>query len=136
MLAIMKVVAGSIHLCIFDEQRQSGIAYRTQGALLVSPAWIGTIVDIMLICVFVKQTVRCSDLKEVPSVVPDDRSLHLWYIIETLFIIHTEKERNMICPVEQDAGRTYGWAYNLFWCRGLDHPPMSSVAQPDMTSFL
>ena len=68
--------------------------------------------------------------------VPDDRSSLLRYIIETLFIVHAETKLNMICPVGKDAGRTYGRAYHLFWCRGLDHPPISNVTQPDMTSLL
>ena len=77
-----------------------------------------------------------SQVSLILDLVPDDRSSLLRYTIETLFIAHAETKLNMICPVGQDVGRTYGRAYNLFWCRGLDHPAMSSVTQPDMTSIL
>jgi hypothetical protein len=56
------------------------------------------------------------------DLVPDDRSIILRYIIETLFIIHGETKLNMICPLGGDPERHYGRPYDLIWCRHLNRP--------------
>ncbi|CAF2081067.1 unnamed protein product [Rotaria magnacalcarata] len=53
------------------------------------------------------------------AVLPEDHSIILRYIIETLFIIHGETKLNMICPVGGDAEKRFGRAYNLVWCVNL-----------------
>ena len=53
---------------------------------------------------------------------PDDRSIILRYIIETLFIIHGETKLNMICPIGGNPERRYGRPYNLIWCHNLNRP--------------
>ena len=58
------------------------------------------------------------------NLVPEDRSIILRYLIETLFIIHGETKLNMICPVGGDAEQRFGRAYNLVWC--VDLKPTSS----------
>ena len=60
--------------------------------------------------------------------VPDDRSLILRYIIETLFIIHGETKLNMICPLGGDPERLYGRPFDLVWCTNLNRSLMSSTA--------
>ena len=51
---------------------------------------------------------------------PDDRSIILRYIIETLFIIHGETKLNMICPIGSDPEKRYGRPYDLIWCDNLN----------------
>ena len=53
------------------------------------------------------------------DLVPDDHSIILRYIIETLFIMHGETTLNMICPIGGDAERRYGRVYDLVWCANL-----------------
>ncbi|CAF2761204.1 unnamed protein product [Rotaria sp. Silwood2] len=55
------------------------------------------------------------------AVLPDDCSIILRYIIETLFIIHGETKLNMICPLGGDAEKRYGRPYDLVWCANLNH---------------
>ena len=61
-------------------------------------------------------------------------------MIETLFIGHAETKLNMICPVGVSPRRLYGRAYDLSWCRNLDHLPTSIIlpnaSRPDMTTLL
>ena len=52
---------------------------------------------------------------------PDDRSIILRYIIETLFIVHGETKLNMICPVGIDPEVQYGRVYNHVWYVNLNH---------------
>jgi hypothetical protein len=59
--------------------------------------------------------------------VPDDRSIILRYIIETLFIIHGETKLNMICPIGSDPERRYGRPYDLIWCDNLNRPFISTA---------
>jgi hypothetical protein len=54
--------------------------------------------------------------------VPDDRSIILRYIMETLFIIHGETKLNMICPLGGDPEQRYGRPYDLVWCYNLNRP--------------
>ncbi|CAF1492369.1 unnamed protein product [Rotaria sordida] len=61
------------------------------------------------------------------AVLPDDCSMILRYIIETLFIIHGETKLNMICPVGSDAEKCYGRPYNLHWCANLNNSSMSTT---------
>ncbi|CAF1263261.1 unnamed protein product [Rotaria sordida] len=61
------------------------------------------------------------------AVLPDDFSMILRYIIETLFIIHGETKLNMICPLRGDAEKRYGRPYNLHWCANLYHSSMSTT---------
>ncbi len=56
------------------------------------------------------------------ALVPDDRSIILRYIIETLFIIHGETKLNMICPIGGDPEKRYGHPYHLVWCADLNRP--------------
>ena len=57
-----------------------------------------------------------------PNLVPDDCSVILRYIIETLFIIHGETKLNMICPIGGDPQKRFGRPYNLVWCYDLNRP--------------
>jgi hypothetical protein len=61
--------------------------------------------------------------------VPDDRSIILRYIIETLFVIHGETKLNMICPLGRggDPEERYGRPYNLVWCANLNHRSIIST---------
>ncbi|CAF4217186.1 unnamed protein product [Rotaria sordida] len=61
------------------------------------------------------------------AVLPDDCSMILRYIIETLFIIHGETKLNMICPLGGDAEKRYGFPYNLDWCDNLNQSSMSTT---------
>ncbi|CAF3893269.1 unnamed protein product [Rotaria sp. Silwood1] len=58
------------------------------------------------------------------AVLPDDRSILLRYLIETLFIIHGETKLNMICPIGSDVMQRYGHPYHLVWCANLNRLPM------------
>ena len=62
------------------------------------------------------------------DLVPDDRSIILRYIIETLFIIHGETKLNMICPIGGDPERRYGRAYDFVWCANLNRRSVTSTA--------
>ena len=53
---------------------------------------------------------------------PDDCSVILRYIIETLFIIHGETKLNMICPIGGDPQKRFGRPYDLVWCYDLNRP--------------
>ncbi len=53
---------------------------------------------------------------------PDDSSVILRYIIETMFIIHGETKLNMICPIGGGPKQRFGRAYNLVWCYDLNRP--------------
>ncbi|CAF1325304.1 unnamed protein product [Rotaria sordida] len=55
------------------------------------------------------------------AILPDDHSILLRYIIETLFIIHGETKLNMICPIGSDVERRYGPPYNSVWCANLNY---------------
>ncbi|CAF1474635.1 unnamed protein product [Rotaria sordida] len=55
------------------------------------------------------------------TILPDDHSILLRYIIETLFIIHDETKLNMICPIGSDVERRYGPPYNSVWCANLNY---------------
>lgn len=61
-------------------------------------------------------------------------------MIETLFIVHTEANLNMICPVNTVRLRNYERTGARFWCRGLAHPPLpivsSSASTVDMITTL
>ena len=59
------------------------------------------------------------------DLVPDDHSIILRYIIETLFILHCETTLNMICPVSGNPEQRYGRPYNLVWCAHLNNPATS-----------
>jgi hypothetical protein len=61
------------------------------------------------------------------TLVPDETSLILRYIIEQLFVIHGERKLNMICPIGSDPEKRYGRPYNLVWCAGLNHPTVSTT---------
>ncbi|CAF1203513.1 unnamed protein product [Adineta steineri] len=54
-------------------------------------------------------------------VLPDDCSMILRYILQSLFIVHGEPKLNMICPLGGDPEKRYGRAYDLVWCAGLNH---------------
>ncbi|CAF1406327.1 unnamed protein product [Rotaria sordida] len=58
------------------------------------------------------------------AVLPDDCSIILRYLIETLFIIHGETKLNMICPLGGDPQQRYGHPYNPIWCKNLNRPYM------------
>ena len=47
--------------------------------------------------------------------VPEDHSIILRYIIETLFILHCENKLNMICPVYKTPDERHRRPYNLVW---------------------
>ena len=53
---------------------------------------------------------------------PDDRSIILRYIIETLFISHADTKLNMICPIFGDPEKHYGRPYGRTWCHNLNRP--------------
>jgi len=58
-------------------------------------------------------------------VVPDDSSILLRYIIETLFAIHGETKLNMISPLrrgDKDSEQLHNRPYNLVWCHNLNRP--------------
>ena len=61
------------------------------------------------------------------NIVPDDLSIILRYIIETLFIMHGETKLNMICPIGEDPERRYGRPYGLVWCHNLNRPFISTA---------
>ena len=65
------------------------------------------------------------------NLVPDDHSIILRYIIETLFILHCETKLNMIYPVSRSPEERYGRPYNLIWCAHLNHP----TALPKVSSI-
>ncbi|CAF1457680.1 unnamed protein product, partial [Rotaria sordida] len=58
------------------------------------------------------------------AVLPNDCSMILRYIIETLFIIHGETKLNMICPLGGNTEKRYGRPYNLHWCDNLNNSSM------------
>ncbi|CAF4145813.1 unnamed protein product [Rotaria sordida] len=58
------------------------------------------------------------------AVLPDNCSIILRYLIETLFIIHGETKLNMICPIGGDPQQHYGYPYSLVWCKNLNRPYM------------
>ncbi|CAF1317099.1 unnamed protein product [Adineta steineri] len=60
------------------------------------------------------------------AILPNDHSIILRYIIETLFILHGETKLNMICPLGGDPHQRYGLPYDLIWCNNLNHPSLSS----------
>ncbi|CAF1382378.1 unnamed protein product, partial [Adineta steineri] len=60
------------------------------------------------------------------AILPDDQSIILRYIIETLFILHGETKLNMICPLGGDPYQRYGPPYAFIWCNNLAHPSLSS----------
>ncbi|CAF1336786.1 unnamed protein product [Adineta steineri] len=60
------------------------------------------------------------------AILPDDRSIILRYIIETLFILHGETKLNMICPLGGDPHQRYGPPHEFVWCNNLAHPSLSS----------
>ncbi|CAF1578004.1 unnamed protein product, partial [Adineta steineri] len=60
------------------------------------------------------------------AILPDDRSILLRYIIETLFILHGETKLNMICPLGGDPYQRYGPPHEFIWCNNLAHPSLSS----------
>lgn len=53
------------------------------------------------------------------DVVPENSSIILRYVIETLFIIHGETKLNMICPIGGDAEKRYGPVYKKDWYANL-----------------
>lgn len=55
----------------------------------------------------------------IQLLVPDDYSVILRYIIETLFIIHAQTKLNMICPIGGDAENLYGSVFDYVWCANL-----------------
>ncbi|CAF1366610.1 unnamed protein product [Rotaria sordida] len=72
-----------------------------------------------------KSIVETLDTPEkLEFILPDDRSIILRYIIETLFIIYTETKLNMICPIGGNAEQRYGRPYDLIWCANLNHSSM------------
>ncbi|CAF4321154.1 unnamed protein product, partial [Rotaria sordida] len=54
------------------------------------------------------------------AVLPNDCSIILRYLIETLFIIHGETKLNMICPLGGDSQQRYDNPYNVIWCKSLN----------------
>ncbi|CAF1611529.1 unnamed protein product [Rotaria magnacalcarata] len=64
---------------------------------------------------------------KIIAVLPDDRSVILRYIIETLFIIHGQTMLNMICPVGADPKRHYGEVYDPVWCANLKQQPKATT---------
>jgi hypothetical protein len=61
------------------------------------------------------------------SVVPDESSLILRYVIKTLFVIHGETKLNMICPIGIDPEQRYGRPYELVWRPNLNRRPMVTI---------
>ncbi|CAF1566022.1 unnamed protein product [Adineta steineri] len=61
------------------------------------------------------------------AVLPDDCSITLRYIIETLFVIHGETKLNMICPIGGDPEQRYGRPYDPIWCVNLHQPSVCTV---------
>ena len=53
------------------------------------------------------------------TLVLDQSSRFLRYLIETLFIIHGETKLNMICPVGGDSQLRYGRVFDLAWCANM-----------------
>ncbi|CAF3973679.1 unnamed protein product [Adineta steineri] len=60
------------------------------------------------------------------AILPDDHSIILRYIIETLFILHGETKLNMICPLGGDPYQRYGPPHEFIWCNNLAHSSLSS----------
>ncbi|CAF3586707.1 unnamed protein product [Adineta steineri] len=61
------------------------------------------------------------------AILPDDRSVLLRYIIETLFVLHGETKLNMICPLGGDPYQRYGPPYNGVWCANLNHSSLPTA---------
>ncbi|CAF1484015.1 unnamed protein product [Rotaria sordida] len=86
-------------------------------------------------CLFFEQFLA-SDVDQLPysvvdlykvaviAVLPDNCSIILRYLIETLFIIHGETKLNMICPLGGNPQQRYGHPYNVIWCKNLIRPYM------------
>ncbi len=72
----------------------------------------------------------------IPDLVPDDRSIILRYIIETLFILHGETKLNMICPLDGDPQQRYGRPYDPVWCANLNHQSIISTTTTTTTTTL
>jgi hypothetical protein len=61
--------------------------------------------------------------------VPNERSMLLKYLVETLFSIHGETKLNMICPVGGGCSQThYGLPYDRVWCVNLNRPLVATPA--------
>jgi hypothetical protein len=60
-------------------------------------------------------------------IVPQDESILLRYIIETLFIIHGETKLNMICPIGIDPQQRYGQPYDDKWYYHIKQPALPTA---------
>ncbi|CAF1579373.1 unnamed protein product, partial [Adineta steineri] len=69
------------------------------------------------------------------AILPDDRSILLRYIIETLFILHGETKLNMICPLGGDSYQRYGPPHEFIWCSNLAYPSLSSHSRSRSSSI-
>ncbi|CAF1336713.1 unnamed protein product [Adineta steineri] len=67
-------------------------------------------------------------------VLPDDCSITLRYIIETLFIIHGETKLNMICPIGGDSEQRYGRPYGPVWCLNLNRSSICTTIRTRRTT--
>lgn len=61
------------------------------------------------------------------SIVPDNASRLLRYVLETLFAIHGETQLNMIRPLEVARDCLYERTFDLDWCRDLVVPTSASL---------
>ncbi|CAF1029938.1 unnamed protein product [Adineta ricciae] len=66
---------------------------------------------------------------KIIAVLPNDCSLLLRYLIETLFIIHCETKLNMICPLGGDPERRYGPPFEPIWCDNLHNGIQNATAE-------
>ncbi|CAF3465460.1 unnamed protein product [Rotaria socialis] len=64
---------------------------------------------------------------KIIAVLPQDESIILRYIIETLFIIHAESKLNMICPIGIDPQQRYGRPYDDQWYHHIKHPALPTA---------
>ncbi|CAF1339092.1 unnamed protein product [Adineta steineri] len=67
------------------------------------------------------------------AILPNDRSIILRYIIETLFILHGETKLNMICPLGGDPYQRYGPPYSSVWCANLNDSGLPSATAKTTT---
>ena len=67
--------------------------------------------------------------------VPDESDFVFRSIIKELFVIHGETKLDMICVVGRDPERYYGHPFSNPWCRGLNHPSISSTTSQVSTTL-
>ena len=74
-----------------------------------------------------RTSIRASVFLFMSSIVPDNASSLLRYVLETLFAIHGETQLNMIRPLEVARDCHYERTFDLDWCRDLVVPSSTSL---------